>query len=554
MPPPTELTAKPGFRDPPILGAPTWNPGQIARLGAAVFAVALLYLPILRHEFATPDDYLFLRDAAEHGFSLDGILAPYNQHFLPLYRLYFTVQFKLFGLHPSGYYALSILQHAANMVLLAIFVGILTGSAWTGVLAAAIFGFSAAHWEPVAWILASNSSLAVLFYLLAALCLLLHLRSRSRILLGLSLALHACVFLTFSYGVEAPVLFGALAFVAGGRDLRISLRYAGIYGLNALLLLGFRKLLGSIYPTYGFSEPSDFAYLLGFLPRSALYLFGGIVEGFAKSYTGAYGFEHWIAALWMGVGALAACLLIDWRNEGLRKSAPAALCLLLWGLVFYYEPVIARGGIGYRASFLGHLVSRLGYDEFIVTNRYRYAPGICFAGVAAILVRHLRFSGVGRPGIVWRYVLLALGGGIFLANAVEIRAQLRELGDNAAKFANIREEFLRGVHAAVEAAGTDGIQIFDEYFVRDISTGRFVNPGVLVTAFAPADKPRITFVYRAPPKNLKDALQSGRLFAVQPDGKLFKVSREADLPANPWKPAAGVHPESKQNQKPEQKP
>jgi protein O-mannosyl-transferase len=162
------------------------DPGPTADRGFAcgllVFAAALVaYLPALSGELIWNDSDYVTAPALR---SLRGLAAIWvhigaTQQYYPLLHSAFWVQHRLWGDHPLGYHALTLLLHAACAVLFALVLRYLGGadlekSRFRGYewLAALLFALHPVHVESVAWISEQKNTLSLVFYLGAALAYL----------------------------------------------------------------------------------------------------------------------------------------------------------------------------------------------------------------------------------------------------------------------------------------------------------------------------------------------------------------------------------------------
>ena len=163
------------------------NPVVSARL-LLIFVLlitALAYLGTLRYDFVYDDTGQIVynplvqswhyapRYLVEHMWS-NQINVPPN-YYRPLFLLWCLMNYTLFGLHPAGWHATTVLMHllATGLVFrLARRIGL---DAFAAAIAAAIFGLHPAHVESVAWISGVTDPLMAVFFLAG---LLAYFRSR----------------------------------------------------------------------------------------------------------------------------------------------------------------------------------------------------------------------------------------------------------------------------------------------------------------------------------------------------------------------------------------
>lgn len=136
-------------------------------LSAALFAVFfVLSLWVFR-----PRQYYFFGDSWDVLYLLltdpKTIFLPHNEHFMPLFKAIYYLEYKVFGGNHLPYMVVALGFHA-GVTLLVYLLGRrlgLTGS--LSVVAALIFSFSSVHWEVTGWSFQQNFELSTLLVLLA---------------------------------------------------------------------------------------------------------------------------------------------------------------------------------------------------------------------------------------------------------------------------------------------------------------------------------------------------------------------------------------------------
>lgn len=514
-------------------------------LAGILLVVAAIDYPAMRNDLILPDDYVFLSHAHEKGFSFDGLFYPFNGHVIPIFRSLIATEFKVFGTEPAGYYAVGILLHVMTTALLGVFVARLARNWNLGLAAALLFGASAAHWQPVIFILASNSCLAGMWYVAAAICFLRHVETSRVPVLVAALVFHACAFLSLSYGIEAPVFFFLLCLIlkrelSFGDRLRRGLGHLAIFGLNTVLLLWLRSSMIARYPASATGHVSDLGTLIRGLNLELIPTFaGGIYEGFMKSYSGAYllnpyaRFDRppgevvetgmaagdWLQAGFVALFFGALLILRDWTSPTARDRNPLIGCLLAWGGALYALPLLTRGIAGYE--FPGGPVFKLGYHGFVFEgDRYRYLPGIPISAafvLAFSTLRPLPFGIRGRKAVWVGGVLASI---ILVANAADLRRKMSVFHERSMAFGKVRTVLLSEVAKQLE--GTPGtFQIQNAPFAANSPVGRLIVPSLLLPVYLPAELSK-RIVYVAPFKK-KIAEAPGQVFGAREDGTLFPL-------------------------------
>lgn len=165
----------------------------------AVVTVVLLtgaaFYPVLQNDFVTYDDPLYVTANAHvrTGVSGANILWAFttghaaNWH--PVTWLSHLVDYSLFGMHPAGHHLTNLLIHAANALLLYLFLSYATGAPGCSLVVAALFAVHPLRVESVAWVAERKDVLSGLFGIAALWAYTAYARrpSRSRYLASFTL-------------------------------------------------------------------------------------------------------------------------------------------------------------------------------------------------------------------------------------------------------------------------------------------------------------------------------------------------------------------------------
>lgn len=506
---------------------------SLVALGLILVATFLVYFPVTRNDFSFLDDFIFVAQAKRSGLSIKEMLRPLNSHVIPIYRGLLAVQYQCFGTRPAGYYWTSIAMHLGNVLLVWLFFRTLLNDRVASLLAAMLFAVSAAHTSPVTLILASNSALAGLWFLTSAIAFMKYLASGRTAWLAVALLGHVGSFFSFSYGLETPLLYLLLAVALRREGSWKTRAFAGMRAVwpFALNLLGLLLIRGYVLRRAGsgdFLKSSDVGSVLMFIPKSLRFFGGGIYEGFLKSYTGSYLPADLLAAIIPGLSSWAFPLvvisvlalmigLVDWRDPKLRGDLPVILCLMVWLGVMYYLPILPRVVVGYDQG--SGQSFKLDYHLFVLSDRYRYLPGMMAAGVFVMTLRRLRPM---TQSITMRNGCLAAFALILLANAYRIRTDQRELYRSTREFHGTIETLMREVGKASEE-GTKPIMILNEVFAFNSPVSRFVLPDILVELYAAPDIAKcVTFVRSA---EVDRASPESFIYGIRESGNLYPLDR-----------------------------
>lgn len=138
-------------------------------------------------------------------------------YYRPLFTVYLTVGYKLFGLWEPGWHLLSLLTHATATVLFFRLARLLTEDLKTAAVAGLLFAVHPAHVESIAWATGIPDPLAALFYLPALTFYVRFRREGGRSLLALSLAFFALSLLCKETTVVLPGLVAVWELLFSGQ-------------------------------------------------------------------------------------------------------------------------------------------------------------------------------------------------------------------------------------------------------------------------------------------------------------------------------------------------
>jgi Tfp pilus assembly protein PilF len=132
-----------------------------------------VYAQVASHQFIILDDNRYIREnpMVNHGLTLTGIAWAFttfhaaNWH--PLTWLSHMLDSQMFGLNAGGHLVVNALIHAANGLLLFLFLRRVTGAKWRSAIVAALFALHPLHVESVAWAAERKDTLSTFFGLLS---------------------------------------------------------------------------------------------------------------------------------------------------------------------------------------------------------------------------------------------------------------------------------------------------------------------------------------------------------------------------------------------------
>jgi len=135
-----------------------------------VAATLALYNPVNRHPFVNYDDdrYVTENPHVHNGLTWDTITwaltATEQGNWHPLTWLSHALDYQLFRQNPAGHHFVSLLIHAANAVLLFLFLMYATGRLGPGLFVAVLFALHPINVESVAWVAERKNVLCTFFF------------------------------------------------------------------------------------------------------------------------------------------------------------------------------------------------------------------------------------------------------------------------------------------------------------------------------------------------------------------------------------------------------
>lgn len=137
-----------------------------------VVATLVAYEPIRHNYFVSYDDdlYIMKNPAVTGGITGDSIILAFTKFYAanwhPLTWLSHMLDYRLFGLNPTGHHLVSVAIHIVNALLLFWILTNITGTMWASAFVAAVFALHPLQVESVAWIAEQKTVLSGLFWFL----------------------------------------------------------------------------------------------------------------------------------------------------------------------------------------------------------------------------------------------------------------------------------------------------------------------------------------------------------------------------------------------------
>jgi len=386
-------------------------------LAAASVFLLVYYLPVLSHYFYI-EDYFFLGPAERYGFSLGNILSVNDIHFEPLYRFLFALEYRFFGYHPRGYYAVALALQGINLVLAAAWFCRLFGHSGMGRFAGALFTVSAAHWRAVMNLAELCHLLAMMFFLMTCLCFLNYVFQRKKIWMAAAVFFHWGTMLSHELGLEIPVLFPLMLMMIRPRPTSgfgAGFRMVLPFIVSVMLYFGLRLFW---FPPEGLSGILS-GGMLDFLVRgltASAWVVRGILEHILISFSAGYGVPEEWRAVYAVFFSFFAAQAVWYLRKDFAPWRDLMLGLAAWVFLLYFTPAM------FRVRDYG------GPEVFLRYSRFLYYPNLPAAGIFALfygvlLTAFLRRRQYGR--LAGLALLLALA---VFSNGGQVKKHQREMG------------------------------------------------------------------------------------------------------------------------------
>jgi len=145
-----------------------------ARIGGVFLILALFftYRPLLDADFVNYDDgaYIINNPYLREGFTPANIKAVftsfYSANYHPLTLLAHILDYRLFGMNPTGHHLVNLILHTGNTLILFLLLREMTVFLWQSFLVALLFALHPLHVESVAWVSERKDVLSTLFLFL----------------------------------------------------------------------------------------------------------------------------------------------------------------------------------------------------------------------------------------------------------------------------------------------------------------------------------------------------------------------------------------------------
>jgi hypothetical protein len=255
-------------------------PSYVVFIGLIVLPF-LFYWRILDNPFWDPEDFNFLHTAILNASNLSRLFAPNAaERFHPLPLVFFQLEYRLFGLNPMGYYAVNLLVHAINAILVHQLVMVLLGDRRIAGTASVLFVLGVGSYGKAIMFVAGieNLIIASLYLLILNLYIRNDLQERGRVLSKRYLVV-LVLFLMASYArpTAFSLVLGLLAYKlffrsARGQDRRILEPNLIILVAGAVLFWIARELTGVVDFRHELAGARPWTFTVRFLSNNVMYI------------------------------------------------------------------------------------------------------------------------------------------------------------------------------------------------------------------------------------------------------------------------------------------
>jgi hypothetical protein len=396
---------------------------------AALAAVAASW-PILGIYFFG-DDFEHLFDFANFGL-LDSIVLPHSGHMYLVRNAIFYALFRLFGMWPTGFFAVALAVHVINVLLLFALVRRLTGNSRLACVGAVLFGVSPANPGTLGWVSVHGHALAATFTLAALLLLVPREADVAPPTVGAAAGAAGCVLAAsqcFGTAIAVALTLPALAVLLRPSILRAPAAAALLCAVPVLTVIA----MWVIYPQQSRVNPSatlgsglplwmrfaaDFRHVV---PTAGHLLVVGAVSLVLGA---AYPLTRYPDAIAIGTAAVLAAGVSGALIWGSWKDRRALVALLAVALGGYFAVAAGRATI-YAALGSPDVLLRVYADAL----RYHYLAQAALAAVVCLVLaetgRHVSWSSRTTTLLFCAWGVWTVATGILLRPAIDRKDGVR---------------------------------------------------------------------------------------------------------------------------------
>lgn len=330
-------------------------------------------------------------------------------YYRPLFTIYLTLNYQLFGLWEPGWHLMNLLVHVTATVFVYYLLRRLSGDNVVALLAALLFGLHPAHVESVSWISGIPDPLAALFYVPSLIWYVRYREEGNRKWLIASLVAYGLAALCKETPLALPLVLGVweLARAENRKSLPLRLKETAYqlvpYGVVAAGYLALRySVLGLISSQHPLMANVPDSVIWRTLPYVFVKYLKHLIAPFSLSLIYSPPFiTSTVDLRFLGsMGILLGGGYVLWLyRKKLNASVWVAIALMV-------------------APLLPVLNLRVFHYEYIIQDRYLYLPSIGFCYLGALLILWLAQKHLRAAAAISGVVLLAFGASTVLQNRI----------------------------------------------------------------------------------------------------------------------------------------
>jgi Flp pilus assembly protein TadD len=342
----------------------------------------------------------------ERGTLTTDIPPPYYR---PLFTIYLTLNYQLFGLWEPGWHLMNLLVHTLATVFVYYLLRRLSRDNMSAFVTALLFGLHPAHVESVSWISGIPDPLAALFYVPSLLWYVRYREDGNRKWLAASVVAYGLAALCKETPLVLPLVLVVWELARSQAKKNLVLRLKESipklvpYGVVAVAYLALRfSVLGRISWKHPFMAQVPDSAIWMTVPYVFVNYLRHLIAPFHLSliYGTSFITNAGSSRFLLPVGILLVLGLILWIY---RKKFDAQVWLAIALIVAPLLPVLNLKVFHY---------------EYIIQDRYLYLPSIGFCYLVAILILWLARKRATLAAALGIAVVLVFGAGTILQNRV----------------------------------------------------------------------------------------------------------------------------------------
>ncbi|HEV7682267.1 MAG TPA: tetratricopeptide repeat protein [Pyrinomonadaceae bacterium] len=330
-------------------------------------------------------------------------------YYRPLFSIYLTVNYQLFGLWEPGWHLINLLVHTTATVLVYYLLQRLSRDNVVALLAALLFGVHPAHVESVSWISGIPDPLAALFYIPSMIWYVRYREEGDRKWLVASVVAFGMSVLCKETPLALPMVLAAWEFTRMKGEKSWASRIKKIIPQMVPY-----AIVGAVYLAIRFSVLGRLSWKHPFMarvPDSAIWM--------TVPYVFVNYLRHLIAPF--NLSLIYGTSFITSAAEP-RFLLPVLLLLVLGGALWVYRKKLsAQVWVALAlmiAPILPVLNLKVFHYEYIIQDRYLYLPSIGFCYLIAIVIRKLCAKRASLLLATSAAILLTFGASTILQNRV----------------------------------------------------------------------------------------------------------------------------------------